>query len=266
MSFWYQNGIGRTVFIANYTLLRSRNRSWGQGRRACGSVLLFLLGVSTFCFLVSSFLRFLLSSFLCFFISSRLCFFVSSFLHFLVSSLLHFLVSPCVFTKLKTFFDTHPAFLFLPAFLPAFLPSFLLLLLELFVDTRIFDPPKVSFWHLSPLCRCHSTSKRWTCITHVGVSRISLISIDFFTKILRNLKTSIFGILRPISLIFLNFPQLWWWSDIAEEVMLHWTNRLFKLWHDMCRSFLWGMSGGHWHSNEIYIGDSTHKYTWLLPQ
>ena len=130
MSFWFQKGIGRTLCIANYTLLRSRNRSWGQGRRTCGNVLFFF---SVFLPFVSSFLRFCTSSFLPFFVSSFLRvfvfsflasgFFVSSFLHFLVSSLLHFLVSPCVFTKLKTFFDTHPAFLFLHAFLPAFLPA-----------------------------------------------------------------------------------------------------------------------------------------------
>lgn len=148
MSFWYQKGIGRTVFIANYTLLRSRNRLWGHMRTRtshmwkCVVFWVFLPFVSSFlCFCASSFLPFFLSSFLHFFAALFVLswlprFFVSSFLHFLVS-LLHFLVSPCVFTKLKTFFDTHPAFLFLPAFLPA--PVFLLILVSLILRRFLFD-------------------------------------------------------------------------------------------------------------------------------
>ena len=114
-------------------------------------VAFFFFCVSTFRFLVSSFLRGLLSSFLCFFISSRLCFVflgfrVSSFLAFFISSFLRFFISsfpPVFLQNLRHFLiPIPPSSSFLPSCLPSCSCCLNCLLILVFLNLRevfLFD-------------------------------------------------------------------------------------------------------------------------------
>ena len=115
--------------------MRTRTSHMFRRLPALKCVVLYFFCVSSFCFLVSSFLRFLLSSFL--------RFFISSFIHFLVSSFPHFLV----LIPIPPACLPSPSFLpsCLPAFLPSFLPSCSCRFKVLLILKFLFDPPKVFF-------------------------------------------------------------------------------------------------------------------------